>query len=227
MKNEKDIALEFNEFSKNYTEDMIRCVPHYMDLVSSFTKNLPEDFKPEHILDLGCGNGNITAQFIPYFPDSNYTLVDASKEMIDLCQKQFQDYNVKYCNTYFKDFHFEEGHYDLIVAGFSLHHCSNNERQALFKKIYSALKKGGIFSYCDLMISKTNSDHPSLLKEWGGYVNSNFPDGEKWAWVMEHYKDYDNPTDYSLQFEWLKLAGFTNIQTPFKDGYWIYLQIQK
>ncbi|TRO66843.1 class I SAM-dependent methyltransferase [Christiangramia sabulilitoris] len=227
MKNDKNIALEFNEFSKNYTNDMIRCVPRYLDLVSSFGKYFPAGFKPEKILDLGCGNGNTTAQLLAQFPDAAYTLVDASKEMLEICRNQFQDFDMSYSNSYFEEFQFEHNQYDLITAGLSLHHCRNKERQIVFSKIHSSLRESGIFAYSDLMISKTNPDHPALLQEWGAYVNSNFPDGEKWAWVMDHYATFDNPTDYKLQLKWLNNAGFSSIEIPFRDGYWIYLQAEK
>jgi tRNA (cmo5U34)-methyltransferase len=227
MEKGKNIALEFNEFSKNYTKDMIGCVPHYLQLVSSFVKHLPDNFKPISILDLGCGNGNITAQLISYFPNATFTLVDASPEMIDLCRDQFKAYDINYSNMYFKDFLFNAESYDLIVAGFSLHHCDDIEKQSIFKDINSALKKGGIFSYCDLMITKTNPDHPMLLEQWNKFVNNNFPDGEKWTWILEHYETFDKPTDYLVQIEWLKNAGFTNIQIPFKKEYWVYLQAVK
>ncbi|CAM4339923.1 class I SAM-dependent methyltransferase [Gillisia limnaea] len=223
----KNIALEFNDFSKNYTNDMIGCAPHYLQLVSSFVKSLPDNFKPNSILDLGCGNGNITAQLVSYFPNAIFTLVDASSEMIDLCRNQFNDYDFIYSNMYFKDFLFNAESYDLIVAGFSLHHCDNTEKQSVFRDINSSLKKGGIFSYSDLMITKTNPDHPMLLKEWGKFVNNNFPDGKKWAWVMEHYEAFDKPTDYLVQIEWLKNAGFSNIQIAFKKEYWVHLQAVK
>lgn len=227
MKSNKDIGLEFNEFSKNYTNDMIGLAPHYLDLVSCFNKHLPENFNPKTILDLGCGNGNITARLLQHYPNASYHLVDASAEMIGLCQKQFSDYKVSYANTYFKDFNFQEGTFDLIVAGFSLHHCEDNEKRTVFRNIYDALKKNGIFSYSDLMISKTNPDHPKVLEDWGDLVNTNYPDGEKWAWVMEHYEKFDRPTDHTLQIKWLKNAGFTRIQIPFQAGYWIYLQAVK
>ncbi|WP_010227876.1 class I SAM-dependent methyltransferase [Gillisia marina] len=227
MEREKNIALEFDDFSKNYTNDMIGCVPHYLQLVSSFEKHLPKNFRPNSILDLGCGNGNITAQLIPSFPNATYTLVDASTQMIDLCRNQFKDYNITYSNKYFKDFIFNSESYDLIVAGFSLHHCDNLEKQSIFKKIYAALKKGGIFAYCDLMINKTNPDHPLLLEEWKKFVNKSFPDGEKWNWMQEHYEAFDKPSDYQEQLEWLKGAGFQNIQIPFNKEYWVYLQAVK
>jgi ubiquinone/menaquinone biosynthesis C-methylase UbiE len=227
MKIEKNIALEFNNFSKNYTKDMVGCVPHYLQLISSFANHLPQNFTPHSILDLGCGNGNVTAQLIPYFPNAQYTLVDASAEMIDLCRNQFKDYDVIYTNKYFKDFLFEKDNYDLIVAGFSLHHCDENEKQTIFQNLYSSLKKGGIFSCSDLMINKTNPDHSLLLKQWEKFVNTSFPDGEKWTWIMEHYDAFDKPTDYLTQINWLKNVGFKDIQTPFRTDYWTFLQAVK
>ncbi len=223
----KNIALEFNNFSKNYTNDMIGCVPHYLQLVSSFVKHLPDNFNPKSILDLGCGNGNLTAQLVSYFPNATFTLVDASSEMIDLCRNQFSDYDFIYSNKYFKDFLFNAESYDLIVAGFSLHHCDNTEKQSIFKDINSSLIKGGIFSYSDLMINKNNPDHPMLLEQWNEFVNNNFPDGKKWTWIMEHYEAFDKPADYLVQIEWLKNAGFSDIQIPFKKDYWVYLQAVK
>lgn len=227
MKHGKDIGLEFNEFSKNYTNDMIGLAPHYMELVSCFGKYLPGNFQANSILDLGCGNGNITAQLLPYFPKASYNLVDASAEMIGLCIKQFASFDMNYANTYFKDFDFEKEKYDLVVAGFSLHHCDDTEKRSLFRKIFSALKPGGIFCYSDLMISKNNPAHPEVVRKWGDFVNSNYPDGEKWEWVMEHYEEYDKPTDYKLQLEWLKEAGFSDVRIPFNEEYWMYLQARK
>ncbi|MBT8319595.1 MAG: class I SAM-dependent methyltransferase [Gramella sp.] len=227
MEKGKDIALEFNEFSRNYTEDMIRCVPCYLELLSGFTEYLAPDFQPTRILDLGCGNGNVTKLLAKKFPEARFDLVDASEQMLELCKNQFGQNNMQYHQTYFKDFQFSIGTYDLIVAGFSLHHCEDEERQTVFNKIYSSLKPGGIFAYTDLMISKTNPDHPQLLTQWRDFVNSNFPDGEKWDWVMEHYAIYDNPTDYKIQLDWLEKAGFHKIQIPFQDGYWIFLQAIK
>lgn len=227
MKIQKNIALEFNAFSKDYTRDMIACVPHYSELISSFVKHLPRNFSPMSILDLGSGNGNVTAQLLPHFPNAEYTLVDASAEMIELCKNQFADYNFNFYNCYFKDFDFFEEEYDLVVAGFSLHHCDEIEKQALFKEFFKSLRIGGIFSSSDLMISKTNPDHPLLLEQWKQFVHVNFPDGEKWAWLMEHYETFDKPTDYSIQMKWLKDAGFRKVEFPFRENYWAYFQATK
>ena len=61
MKIKETLSAEFDRFSNTCTEDMIRCVPHYLKLLSSLTGNLPEDFSAARIPNLGCGNGNVTA----------------------------------------------------------------------------------------------------------------------------------------------------------------------
>jgi ubiquinone/menaquinone biosynthesis C-methylase UbiE len=99
MKTQKNIALEFNEFSKNYTNDMIGVVPRYLNLLSSCVGHFPKNFSPQSILDLGCGNGNLTTLLLKSLPKATVTLVDASSEMIELCRKQFENYDVKFANS--------------------------------------------------------------------------------------------------------------------------------
>ena len=44
---------------------------------------------------------------------------------------------------------------------------------------------------------------------------------------MEHYEAFDKPTDYLVQLEWMRNAGFITIQIPFREEYWVYLQAVK
>jgi len=227
MKIKDNIASEFDAFSENYTNDMIGCVPYYLKLMSSITGMLPHNFKPVNILDLGCGNGNVTAKLLHIFPNAHYTLLDASQEMLNLCQQQFRAASVEYVKSYFKDYDFKADSYDFIVAGFSLHHCDSEEKKELFKKIYKSLKKGGIFSCADLMVNKENPDHPALVEKWKGFVKTNFPGGKKWKWLLEHYNEFDKPDDYKDQIGWLKDVGFQNVEITTQKEYWTHLQAIK
>ncbi|PKA82605.1 ubiquinone/menaquinone biosynthesis C-methylase UbiE [Ulvibacter sp. MAR_2010_11] len=222
-----NIANEFNDFSVNYTEDMVRCVPHYLRLLSLFTEGLPVDFSPKRILDLGCGNGNVTFQLLHTFPQAQYTLLDASEKMIDLCKSRFHQVEADYAISYFKDFSFKENYYDLIVAGFSLHHCEGAEKRELFKKIHHSLQPGGIFSFSDLMIDKNSIEHPPFLKGWESFVYNNYSDGEKWQWLMEHYNEFDKPDALDNQLEWLMKAGFTFIEPTALDTHWVHIRAEK
>lgn len=221
------IKSEFNEFSVNYTEDMVRCVPHYLKLLSLFTEGLPQDFTPKHILDLGCGNGNVAERLLQSFPKARLELLDASEKMIDLCKMRFQQYSVDYIISYFKDFNFDEGRHDMITAGFSLHHCASDEKQDLFKKIYKSLMPRGVFCFSDLMIDKKKQEHMSFLIEWENFVRTNHSNDEKWLWLMEHYHEFDKPDALESQLGWLENAGFTSIETTVLDSYWVHIRAIK
>ena len=221
------ISAEFDAFSNNYTEDMIKCVPYYQDILRSMVYDLPMSFSPKTILDLGCGNGNIVALMAERFPDARYTLIDASEEMLDICLKRFPNLKLNLVNTYFDDFSFSEESFDLVSAGFSLHHVDGSMKQRMFPKIYRCLKQGGIFTYGDLMISRENADHPGLILEWERFVNANYPDGEKWEWLMEHYNTFDRPDNFDDQILWLQSAQFSNVHTPWRTGYWVSMQAAK
>lgn len=219
----ENLSLEFDAFSKNYTKDMIVVVPHYEKLMDCFDSCLAEDFKPHRILDLGCGNGNTTAKVIQRFPDAEYALVDASAEMIDICAKRFSNYNINLVESYFSDFLFDKEHYDLVVAGFSLHHCQAEEKQSLFERIKLSLSPTGKLAMSDLFITKTDAEHPQLLNEWKDFINGNDPSGEKWLWLKEHYDAFDSPHNYKSQESWLTDAGFSNVEIAWNDGFWMHV----
>lgn len=222
-----NIASEFNEFSVNYTRDMTKCVPHYINLIDAFVNDLPKGFLPKTLLDLGCGNGNVTSHLLQLFPNSKYVLVDASEEMISLCKQRFKGHHVQYVTSYFEDFKFKSNAIDMITAGFSLHHVDSENKKDLFKKIYQSLLTGGIFGYSDLMIDKNKPEHSKLLEDWKAFVYRNFPDGEKWEWLMEHYEQFDKPNDSKDQIKWLQQAGFKNIETSVMEKYWVHIRAIK
>lgn len=227
MKIKENIVLEFNQFSKGYTEKMIKAVPHYNNLLHCFSDQLPDDFTPKHILDLGCGPGSVSKLLLQNFPNASFTLVDASNEMITLCKTQFIHDNFNFHESYFKEFHFPENHFDLVVASFSLHHCEPEEKQFLFDQIYKALRPGGILAISDLFIHKNDEDHPVLIEEWKSHVFSNHEDDETWNWLMQHYDAFDRPDNFKNQYKWLSDVGFAKVYKAWERGHWIHLHALK
>ncbi len=222
-----NIAEEFDAFSKNYREDMITVVPHYEALLSAFLQAVPADRHIDSVLDVGCGNGIVTDLLLTRYADAHYTLLDASKEMLDICRKRFAQYQVDYVQSYFSDYAFPESSYDLVVAGFSLHHCHADEKQQLYQKIHQSLQSGGCLVMSDLFISKSDEDHPALLEEWKSHTLSHDATGEKWAWLSEHYDAFDSPDNLQDVSVWLQQAGFSKIDIVWQQGHWINLKATK
>ena len=222
MKIRETLAAEFDQFSDNYTEVMIRCVPHYQRLLSSLSECLPDDFSAESILDLGCGSGNATALLLKKFPNAEYTLLDASSDMLDLCRSRFPGANMTYHRGYFREYAFPESHFDLVVAGFSLHHLDSSEKQWIFPLLHKTLKQGGLLTCSDLMVTRNTAEHEQFLREWQAFINASYPDGEKWAWMVEHHEAYDRPDAYADQKSWLLDAGFSYVDARWREGHWMH-----
>lgn len=62
----------------------------YSEVIKKELKKL--DIKPESILELGIGSGNMTKYF--YNSSINYTGVDLSKEMLKICADKFSNINI-------------------------------------------------------------------------------------------------------------------------------------
>ncbi len=227
MKLQSNILEEFNEFSKNYTDDMVACVPHYRELLSGFIDHLPKELYPKQILDLGCGNGNVTRELLKKFPKAQYTLLDASDKMLELCEKQFNQYHISTVQSYFQDFEFKNHQFDMVAAGFSIHHCNKKDKQSLFKNIYDSLNHNGMFSCSDLMIDRASTKHLQLIKEWEEFVRVSYPNSDKWDWLMDHYNEYDNPDSLNNHLLWLDKAGFKDFKVTIHNTYWVHLKAFK
>lgn len=218
-----NLSSEFDAFSVNYTADMVIVVPHYERLMKCFNDCLPSGINPQKILDLGAGNGNSAAAIINRYPNAQYTFLDASTEMLNICQQRFPDANTKCIKSYFSDVDYGENQYDIILAGFSLHHCKADEKKMLFKRLKRSLTSGGVLAMSDLFISKSDASHPQLLADWQNFVQTNEPSGEKWSWLMEHYDAFDCPHNFESQQEWLLEAGFSSVEIGWREGYWMHV----
>ncbi len=227
MQIKSNIADEFDEFSRNYTEDMVGCVPNYNILIENFILDFESYFTPSSILDLGSGNGNVVRKLLHKFPKATYTLVDASQDMLDLCQSYFEAYSMAYVNTYFNDFEFKTNNYDLVTAGFSLHHSLSKDKPEIYARIFEALKPGGVFACSDLMIDKSHNAHSTHLNTWKQFVSKTFPDGKKWEWLMQHYDEFDHPESISNHLHMLDHAGFKKVTCCVYENYWSHFKAYK
>ncbi len=224
MSVKRNVVKDFDEWTGTYTKDMERFVPHYKKLLNSVVDYLPEDFKPRNILELGCGNGNSTAILINQFPDSAYTLLDASAEMLKVCKKRFSDYSIHYIEQYMQDASFETDAFDLIVATLSIHHLNSQEKKELFINLPVWLIKNGIFMYTDLMIDHQNKVlHDPFMKRWETFARSNETTDEEWEWLSDHHYAYDKTDDANEQMKWLRSTNLF-VDKPWSVEDWTCLR---
>ena len=108
----------------------------------SLTENI--DLKEyTSILDVGCGDGKITADFAANLPESNIVGIDSSPEMIDYARQKYSQ--SKYSNLSFKCIDARsiefQNEFDLVFSNATLHWVDNH--QAFLKGANQALKDSG------------------------------------------------------------------------------------
>lgn len=155
------------------------------------------------LLDLGCGTGLELMKIFEKYPSVSVTGIDLSEKMLEKLKEKYPAKKLNLlCGSYF-EMPFGSG-YDFALSTYSLHHFKEKEKLFLYRKIYAALNKNGIFingDYITDSIEKQNfylSELDRLKKE------QNIFDGE-----LFHY---DIPFTTETEINLLLEAGFSDVK---------------
>jgi trans-aconitate 2-methyltransferase len=165
----------------------------------------------EHILDVGCGDGKVTAEIVRAVPRGTVTGIDASTEMIAFAKKTFPENEFPSLGFHFMDAREIQlvQRFDLVFSNAALHWVDNHQK--FLSGAAAVLKPGG-----RLVVScggKGNAQdvfvalRPELrLKQWREYFRI----------LPEPYFFYA-PEEYK---KWLAQSGFRvqSVQLTPKDA---------
>jgi len=94
----------------------------------------------EKILDLGCGDGVLTAEMAKFVPDGFVLGIDASESMIETARKDHAGANVRFELLDIDAIDFES-EFDLVFSNATLHWVKDH--RMLLKNVFKALKNRG------------------------------------------------------------------------------------
>ena len=169
-----------------------------------YTASLLPKGEGAEVLDLGCGTGLELEYYFRLNPSARVTGVDLSGGMLDALKAKFEGKELNLiCGSYF-DIPLGEGVYDAAVSVESLHHFTKEEKTALYKKVFSALKDNGYFVLTDYFAKNEDEEKQmraelERLKEEQGIA-----DGE--------FYHYDTPLTVENETEALLAAGFLRVE---------------
>ncbi|HEX6689245.1 MAG TPA: class I SAM-dependent methyltransferase [Solirubrobacterales bacterium] len=168
-------------------------------------KALPE--RVERFLDLGTGDGRMLALVCGRHPQAKAVGLDSSKPMLDRAAKRFGDDPLVELRRHELELSLvESGPFDAVVSGLAIHHLEDERKRELFGEIRALLVPGGVFANLDLVRSASPRLHRRFLREIG--------------------RTEDDPTDrladLSEQLQWLREAGFGEVDCHFK---WLELAL--
>lgn len=171
------------------------------------TKRMPDGVKK--ILDLGGGTGMELVPFFERFPEAQAVVVDLSENMLNqIAEKDFADRTECLCGDFF-EIDFGIG-YDGVISTSALHHFSEELKEKLYKKIFDALKKDGVFLNSD-KFAETQAEQDEWMNRW-----------ETDPTCMLHI---DTPLTIENEIKILKKAGFREITSEYipSDDYSIVI----
>lgn len=116
-----------------------------------------------HVLDLGCGTGLELDEIFRIRPDLTVTGVDLCAPMLEKLREKHSNRNLTLiCGNYFT-FDMGKEKWDGVISFESLHHFLPDQKAKLYRKIYDALKPGGLFLLGDYMACCTQEEE--LLRQ--------------------------------------------------------------
>jgi cyclopropane fatty-acyl-phospholipid synthase-like methyltransferase len=155
---------------------------------------------PGRILDLGCGDGRLTALLLAEYPGSTALLVDLSDTMLDAARERFDgDDRVSFAQHRLDDPLPFAGPFDAIVSSLAIHHVTDARKQSLYAECAGLLSPGGVFANLEIVTSPTQELHDRWRDEMGARDDPS-----------------DRLRDLGSQLQWLDAAGLQNVDCIWK-----------
>jgi len=213
--NQNNIRTQFDLIAKQYDEGrkcFIPCFEDYYVRSVSLLKNIKTE--AGRIIDLGAGTGLLTKEMFMLYPDSQFTLIDLSKDMLDIARKRFEVLtNFEYLTADYSKCIPDDR--DIICSALSIHHLEDEEKQSLYDEIYKKLPTGGVFINLDQFCA----DSPIINKAWDSwwlnYINSSGISAEAKAKWMER-KKLDREVSIPKTISMLHKAGFNHVECVYE-----------
>jgi tRNA (cmo5U34)-methyltransferase len=209
----------FNNSIEYYDDWMKKALPNYADLFGTAMALLP--FEPDarlEVLDLGAGTGLFSKHILEKYPQARFVLYDLAEKMLGVARERFKDHPKQFAYT-LGDYRKIRGsqEYDLVISSLSIHHLTDQEKQALFGKVYGILRKGGVFINIDQIRGETPFLRDLYWNHWLDQVRRAGFSEERIQESIDRRIAYDQEALLEDQLRWLKDSGFANVDCVYKN----------
>jgi len=184
----------------------------------------------DSFLDLGCGNGILSASILDSWPDARGVLVDFSAPMLDAARKDLAAYSNVTCHAMdygdpdWINHAGDQNSFDAIVSGFSIHHQPHERKKEIYSECFSLLRPGGLF----INIEHIQAATPLTTDLFANHLADNQYDQEQRNGGSRSRQDimdeFVNRVDdqanilspVDTQCEWLRDMGYEDVDCFFR-----------
>ncbi len=174
-------------------------------------------------LDLGAGDGAMSALLRSAAPGSEAVLVDFSEPMLARAEQRlgppasgWQAVRADLARPDWRAALPDAGPYGAAISSYAIHHLRAERKRGLFAELFELLEPGAMFVNLDV-VTITGPltglfDEQMALNDaaWTGQA------GHEHADALPDDGSEDRPDSAWSQLEWLREAGFTDVELHFK-----------
>lgn len=168
------------------------------------------------VLDLGAGTGLLTAMIAGQHPAAEFVLVDEVDAMLTQARDRLRGVRAEFVLGSFADA-LPEGPFDAVVSALAIHHLDDTAKQSLMTRVVAALAPGGLFVNAEQVLAPTPLLDAHQVRRWRRAVVELGVTGEDLA-AADRRMAADLCAPVEPQLEWLRAAGFVDVDAPFRDG---------
>ena len=211
------IKKHFESEARIFDANFFKILPFYHEMISALVSCVP--FKKGvkiRALDLGCGTGNITKALKERYPGASVLCVDLAENMLALARSKLSGFKrVEYWLGDIRSLDYSKK-YNVIISSLALHHVEEKEKGVLYRKIYGALTKGGVFYNADLIVASNNYLAGMYLEKWKAFMRRSFSVSKINNVILKHKDDEDRPVKLATEMAFLDKAGFKDLDVVWK-----------
>ncbi len=222
-----NVKAQFDSVSKEYDAQRRVLVPCFDEFYAVTVENLNFVTSSPRILDLGAGTGLLSQKILDAYPQAQLKLIDLSDKMLSIAHLRFDSLsNVDIETADFMTFPMEDNSYDAIVSSLAIHHLIDEDKKSLYQKIYRALKPGGFFVNAEQILADDDFLQNLYHNQWCSKIEHSNLSREAIDASYERIK-LDKRATISSQLDWLRSAGFGQVDCLYKYYYFAVLWAMK
>ena len=222
------VAETFDRSARSYDASRRMLVPCFDGFYGSALDALPADRARElHVLDLGTGTGLLSMLAAAEYPRARFTLVDVAPGMLEIARERFADQAERFAFRVGDLARVElPSDVDCAISALAIHHLPAHEKAALSRRVFEALRPGGVFVNAEQVAGETAEEDAANHRSWREEARALGASDEDLALADERMSE-DQPSTVPEQLTWLRDAGFEGVACRFRHGMFAVLAGRK
>ena len=218
---EHRVATHLGVDAQAYDAAIRRGIPGYAAMIDGMLAILEDALPAEPVVvDLGTGTGALAAAVLAAIPRARVVLVDIDPAMLAVAGERVAGHGARAelrRATFFDDAALPPC--DAVVASLALHHVPDlADKRALYARIASALRPGGVFLSGDATVYPEGPEHERIYRQWAHGMGAAGIGPAEVAQLFAQWRREDTYQPLRVELDLLAAAGFARPDCFWKAG---------